>query len=97
MLWTLPYFGASSVCVGNDLKLGVGIMSVYYLVTCAKSYRALKWLMLCSWINTSCCWMICTKNDSQQFILIPLLQVFNSFVVCSAFPYSCLLFNMCKA
>jgi hypothetical protein len=36
------------------------------------------------------------KNDSQQFILIPLLQVFNSYVGGSAFPYLCLLFNMCK-
>ena len=25
------------------------------------------------------------KDDSQQFILIPLLQMFNSSVVCSAF------------
>jgi len=33
------------------------------------------------------------KNDSQQFILIPLLQVFNSSVVSSEFPYLCLLFN----
>jgi len=33
------------------------------------------------------------KNDSQQLLLIPLLQVFNSSVVCSEFPYLCLLFN----
>jgi len=36
------------------------------------------------------------KNDCQQFILIPLSQGFNRSVVCSAFPYSCLLFSMCK-
>jgi len=26
MLWTFPCYGASSVFVGNDLKLGVGIV-----------------------------------------------------------------------
>jgi hypothetical protein len=37
------------------------------------------------------------KNDSQQYTAIPLLQVFNISMVCSAFPYSCLSFNVCKA
>ena len=30
------------------------------------------------------------KNDSLQLFLIPFLQVFNSSVVCSQFPYLCL-------
>jgi hypothetical protein len=37
------------------------------------------------------------KNDSQQIILIPLLQVYNTSMVCSVFPYLCLLFNICNA
>jgi len=34
-----------------------------------------------------CCWKICMKSDSQQFILIPVLQVFNNFMVWFAFPH----------
>jgi hypothetical protein len=69
---------------------------VYRLVACAKAYRGLKPLTLSSSIS-SCCWRTCMKNDSQQFILIPLLQSFKSPVICSAFPYSCHLFDICKA
>lgn len=57
---------------------------MYHLVTCAKSHTGLR-LTLCPSISTSCCWRMCMKNDSQPFILIPLLQIFNSSVVCSAF------------
>jgi hypothetical protein len=39
----------------------------------------------------------CVKNESQIFILTPLLQRFNSSMVCPMFPYSCLSFNMCSA
>jgi len=95
----LPCFGASSVLVESELKLAVGIVVlyvVYRLVTCAKAYRGFRSLTLCSSINTSCCWRTCMKNDSQQFVLIPLLQVLNSSVVCSAFPHSCPLFNMLR-
>jgi len=37
------------------------------------------------------------KNDSQIFIVTPLLLGFNSSMVCSRFPHSYLLFNMCRA
>ena len=37
------------------------------------------------------------SNDSQQFILFPLLHGFSSFMIWSAFPYSCLLFRKCNA
>jgi hypothetical protein len=66
-------------------------------VSRANSYRGLRSLTFCSSINKFFLWRICIKNDSQQFVLTPLLQDFNSSMVCSAFPYSCLLFNMCKA
>ena len=43
------------------------------------------------------CWRTCMMKDSQQFILMPLLQAFNSSMVCFGLPYACLLFNMCKS
>ena len=58
-------------------------------------------MTLCSLINTVCFWRMCTcvhayKERSQQCILISLSQGISSSVVCSAFPYSCLSFGMCK-
>jgi len=47
----------------------------------ANSYRGLRSLTLCSLINAFCLWRMCINNDSQQFILISLLQDFNSSVV----------------
>jgi len=55
----------------------------------ASSYRGLRSLALCSLMNAFCLWRICINNDSKQVILIPLLQGFNSSMVCSAFQYPC--------
>ena len=67
------------------------------LVTLAKVYSGLRSLTFCSSISVFFCCKICMQNDSQQFILFPLLHGFSSCIVWFAFPYSCLLFRMCNA
>ena len=51
----------------------------------------------CSEINILCLLCMCMNKDSQQFILVPFVQGFNSLNVSSDEPNSCLLFNMCAA
>jgi len=63
-------------------------------VALVKVEMGLRSLNFCSSINISC-WKVCMKSDSQQFIFIPLLLVFNISMVSSAFPYPCLLLKIC--
>jgi hypothetical protein len=48
---------------------------VYRLVMLAKVNNGLSSLTFCSSISIFCCWKICLKSDSQQFIFIPLLHI----------------------
>lgn len=70
--------------------------SWYRLVMLASTYIGLKSLTFCSSINTSCCWCVCIKNSSQQFILDPSLHVFVNAMVSSIFLCLCILFSLCR-
>jgi len=94
----LPFVGVPCMLVGCEQNWEWMLNYVVYrLVTFAKVYSGLRSLTLCSSFSISYCWKIYLKSDFQQFILIILLQVFSNSVVWYVFPYSCLLFNMCKA
>jgi hypothetical protein len=94
----LPYVGVSCMRVWWELNWGwTSNYVVCRLVTLAKVYSGLSSLTFCSSINISCCWKIRMKNDSQQFVYIPLLHVLSNSMVLSAFPYSCLLFKTWNA
>jgi len=92
----LHWLCVCSALIRSNLELEVGIQFCNAMFR-ANSYRELRSLTLCSSINKFCFFKDCIKNDSQQFSLIPLLQGFISSMICSAFPFSCLFYNMYRA
>ena len=84
----LPQLGVCMVRSKQEPEVGIQLCNA---TSCANSYRELGSLTFCSSINKFCFWWKCIQNDSQLFILTPLLQSVNSSMVCFVFPDSCYL------
>lgn len=79
--------------VRNELDLDVELCSVFWVSSCdvcqgVSRVKVFDLLFLDQYILLM---EVCMKSDSQQFIFIPLLLVFNISMVSSAFLYACLI------
>ena len=93
---TLCWYSLCAGTVGTELWWITDYLTCR-LATVVEVYDGLRSLTFCLSISVFWFWKICTQNDSQQFILFPLLHGFSSSIIWSAFPNSCLLFRMINA